>query len=66
MINPECRRVLTRLPSHNSAVHLEGDRLIIDGLIVSGWPRSSFGFFHKMLCKNPKELFGQSNRRDIP
>ena len=25
------------------------------------WPKSLFGFFHKMLQKNPNELFGQPN-----
>ena len=27
-----------------------------------GWPKSSLGFFHKLLRKNPSELFCQSNR----
>ena len=27
-----------------------------------GWPKSSLGFFHKRLWKNPNELFCQSNR----
>ena len=26
-----------------------------------GWPKSSFGFFHNILQKNPNELFGQPN-----
>ena len=26
-----------------------------------GWPKSLFGFFHKLLRKNPNELFGQPN-----
>ena len=25
------------------------------------WPQSSFGFFHRMLQKNPNELCGQPN-----
>ena len=28
---------------------------------VLGWPKSSLGFFHKMLQENPNELFGQYN-----
>ena len=28
---------------------------------VSSWPNSSFRFFHNILWKNPKELFGQLN-----
>ena len=28
---------------------------------IVGWPKSLFGFFHKMLCKNLNELFGQPN-----
>ena len=28
-----------------------------------GWPRISFGFFHKMLQKNLNKLFGQPNVR---
>ena len=28
---------------------------------VLGWPKSSFGFFHNILWKNPNELFGQPN-----
>ena len=24
--------------------------------IILGWPKGSFGFFHKMLCKNWNEL----------
>ena len=31
-------------------------------LIVLGWPKSSFGFFCKMLWKNLNELFGQPRR----
>ena len=27
-------------------------------LIIVGWPESLFGFFHKMLQKNPNELSG--------
>ena len=30
---------------------------------VLGWPKSLFGFFHKMLWKNPSELFGQPSIR---
>ena len=26
-----------------------------------GWPKSSFGFFRKLLWKNPNEIFGQPN-----
>ena len=26
---------------------------------ILGWPKSSFGFFHKMLLENPNKLFGQ-------
>ena len=26
-----------------------------------GWPKCLFGFFHKMLQKNPNERFGQAN-----
>ena len=33
-------------------------------LMLLGWPKSSFGFFHKMLWKNLNELFGQPNRSD--
>ena len=28
---------------------------------VLGWRKSSFGFFHKMVQKNPNKLFGQPN-----
>ena len=28
-------------------------------IIILGWPKSSFGFFHKVLWKNPNKLFGQ-------
>ena len=28
-----------------------------------GWPKSSFGCYHKMFWKNPNELFGQPNTR---
>ena len=28
---------------------------------VLGWPKSSFGFFHKMVQKNLNKLFGQPN-----
>ena len=27
--------------------------------MLLGWPKSSLGFFHEMLQKNPNELFGQ-------
>ena len=27
-----------------------------------GWPKSLFGFFHKILQKNPNEVFGQPNK----
>lgn len=30
-------------------------------LLYWGWPKSSFGFLHKMLQKKPKELLGQPN-----
>lgn len=33
----------------------------IDLLILLGWPRSLFGFFHHILQKNLKKLFGQPN-----
>ena len=29
--------------------------------LIFGWPKSSFGFFCKMLWKDPSELFGQLN-----
>ena len=29
--------------------------------MILGWLKSSFGFFHKMLQKNPNELFNRSN-----
>ena len=28
---------------------------------ILGWPKSSFGFFHRTLQKSPNELFGQMN-----
>ena len=28
---------------------------------ILGWPKRSFGFFCKIVQKNPKERFGQSN-----
>ena len=31
------------------------------GILILGWPKSSFGFFHYMVQKNPNELFGQPN-----
>ena len=30
-------------------------------IILLGWPKSSFGFFHKMVQKTPNELFVQAN-----
>ena len=30
-------------------------------LLILGWPKSSFEFFHTILQKNPNELFGQLN-----
>ena len=30
--------------------------------VCIGWPKSLFGFFHKMLQKNPNDLFGQPNK----
>ena len=30
-------------------------------LKILGWPKSSFGFFHRILGKNPNEFFGQPN-----
>ena len=32
---------------------------------ILGWPKSSFGFFHEMVCKNLSELFGHPNIYDI-
>ena len=30
-------------------------------IYILGWPKRSFGFFHKILWKNLNELFGQHN-----
>ena len=30
-------------------------------VVILGWPKSSFRFFHKMLEKNPNKLSGQCN-----
>ena len=30
-----------------------------------GWPKTSFGFFHNILWKNPTEYFGQSNTLEL-
>ena len=34
-------------------------------IYILGWPKISFGFFCKMLRKNPDELFGQSNNYNV-
>ena len=36
----------------------------IKKMYILGWPKSSFGFFHNILQKNSKELFGQLNIYD--
>ena len=36
-------------------VHLVGDPIESE---ISGWPKRSFGFFHKTLQKIPNEIFG--------
>ena len=33
----------------------------VDFTDILGWPKNSFGFFHKMIQKNPSQLFGQSS-----
>ena len=35
--------------------------IVLSILQILGWPKRSFGFFHKMLPQNPNELFGQPN-----
>ena len=32
---------------------------------ILGWPKISFGFFHKSLQKNPNKLFGQTNTSQV-
>ena len=44
--------------------HKESDmteRLSIPHFLILGWPKSSFGFFCKILWKNLSELFDQAN-----
>ena len=38
-----------------------GNLLIYHDSTQLGWPKTSFGFFDKMVQENPNELFGQSN-----
>ena len=33
----------------------------VTGVLIMGWPNSSFGFFHEMVQKTPNKLFGQPN-----
>ena len=33
----------------------------VTGVLIMGWPKSSFGFFHEMVQKPPNKLFGQAN-----
>ena len=46
--------MLLRLIFRESLISLELNNIL-------GWPKSSFGFFYKMLQKNPNELFAQPN-----
>ena len=51
--------------SGNSMREYKGDFLVIQNSLKDNqlfvWPKSSFRIFHKMLQKNPNELFGHPN-----
>ena len=46
-------------PSNWPSSHLTVENFNTAARVIFSWPKSSFGFFHKMLWKNLNELFGQ-------
>ena len=47
------------LVHHHRHSEKQGHNPFGQWLVLLGWPKSLFGFFHKMLWKNPNKLYGR-------